>query len=81
MLTGEVQRLYDEVSSYFVDEILLFIIHTQTVKAYALPWRKMQHRSPYRKIIALLSSTQDLLARRTNNLNPQIVQLERIVFC
>lgn len=80
MLTGEVQQLYNDVSSYVLDGILLFVIHTQTVKADALPRRKMQHLSPYRKVIALLSSTQDTLAGRTNYFNPQVVQLKRIVF-
>ena len=80
MLTGEVQQLYNDVSSYVLDGTLLFVIHTQTVKAYALPRRKMQHLSPYRKVIALLSSTQDTLAGRTNYFNPQVVQLKRIVF-
>lgn len=81
MLTGEGQRLYNNVSSYLLDELILFVVHTQTVKAYALPRRKMQHLSPYCKIVALLSSTQDPLAGRTYYFHPQIVQLESIVFC
>jgi hypothetical protein len=40
----------------------------------------MQHLSPYGKVVALLGSAQDTLAGRTYYFNPQIVQLERIVF-
>jgi hypothetical protein len=52
---------------------------TQAVEAYALPFREMEHLSLNSEVVSFFGPTQDALAWRADHLNPQVVQLEKVV--